>query len=185
MLGLDEVIQREWSTLQIVSVVRAYLHSVECLAIPLSSPLPGLLAVSKLHEDHVPIAPLRPNHPEVANFISRLLPHEPQEIRGRQVRRHSEYAKCGAILVLEVQVLFDRCFANGFAMFRLLGRRSGLLVEPRRFLCISVEPHHAPSMGFFLQVARLEGSFRTKSTRTSTNAVCEVLVGVSFSSRLL
>lgn len=51
-----------------------YLHAIKSLAVPLSPPLPSVLAAPELHEDHVPIPPLGSNHSKVADNIPGLFP---------------------------------------------------------------------------------------------------------------
>ena len=79
--------------------MRAYLHAIERLAIPLSSPFPGLLAIAKFHEHHVPVPLLRPNHPEMADLIPGFLAHKAEEVGGREVRRHSQNAQRRAVFI--------------------------------------------------------------------------------------
>lgn len=66
--------------LAIFGVKISHLHSTEELTIPQLLPLPGLLCLTELHEDHVLVGTTSSNESEVTNVFSRLVSDKAQQI---------------------------------------------------------------------------------------------------------
>ncbi len=116
---------------------RAHLHPIEGLAIPHPPPFSGLFPVPELHEHHIPIPSLCPDHPEVADLVSRLLSNEAEKIRGCKVRGYSKYAQRCTIFISEWKVNVLDLLESVPSVLRA-DVRFGFIVQARRLFSISI-----------------------------------------------
>ena len=96
-------------------MTRLWLHVIEDLPVPLLLPCPGLFAMSELHQDHVSVCSCGSDHPEMTDFVNRLLTHKAEEVRRWHIGRDSKDAEHGTVLVCWRFVLWQNS-VPGIAM---------------------------------------------------------------------